>query len=77
MVSGKGQKPAPQPPAQRKLPTDQAREALLQGQVGGLGSARARHHPGRPAKRPEPRHTKRLPVTDLNVALSRQSEGGT
>ena len=50
--------------------------------MGGLGGARARHHPGHPAKRPEPRHalrpyerTKRLPVSDLNVALSRQSEG--
>ena len=40
-------------------PVDQAREALLQGQVGGLGGARARHHPGRAAKRPEPRHALR------------------
>ena len=53
---GGRQKAAPQPPAQRELPIDQAREALLQGQVGGLGGARARHHPRRPAKRPEPRH---------------------
>ena len=27
--------------------------------MGGLGGARARHHPGRPAKRPEPRHALR------------------
>ncbi len=58
MLRGR-QKAAPQPPAQRELPIDQAREALLQGQVGGLGGARARHHPGRPAKRPEPRHALR------------------
>ena len=77
ICSGGRQKAAPQPPAQRELPLDQAREELLQGQVGGLGGARARHHPGRAAKRPEPRHAlrARLPVTYLNVALSRQSEG--
>eukprot|EP00439_Symbiodinium_sp_Y106_P019193 s7064_g2.t1 len=52
-------------------PIDQAREALLQGQVGGLGGARARHHPGRPAKRPEPRHALRHPVPAERGALGR------
>ena len=56
---GGRQKAAPQPTAQRELPLDQAREELLQGQVGGLGGARARQHPRHPAKRPEPRHALR------------------
>ena len=75
--SGGRQKAAPQPPAQREPPLD-AREELLQGQVGGLGGARPSssgvRRNGRNRGMPYER-TKRLPVTDLNVALSRQSEG--
>ena len=56
---GGRQKAAPQPPTQRELPLDQAREELLQGQVGRLGGARARHHSRHPPKRPEPRHALR------------------
>ena len=44
MVWGGRQKAAPQPPAQRELPIDQAREALLQGQgrcEGALATAGA------------------------------------
>ena len=55
MLRGGRQKAAPQPPTQRELPLDQAREELLQGQVGRLGGARARHHSRHPPKRPEPR----------------------